>query len=180
MDSPVTTTRPRNVDWKRAAALLYGDWGTSKAYVTGIAFAIAMYSSFWFVLAISILTMLVGFNYITICKCFPDGGGVYSSAKAQHRYLALIGGFLLIADYVVTASLSCYDAFLYMGLGYNDAKRWAILTIFIIGCVNFLGPRHTGSIAILQALATVIVLSLLAVVCVPHLGAAVANLQRPA
>src|SRR6058998_331098 len=56
-------TRPRNVDWKRAAALLYGDWGTSKAYVTGIAFAIAMYSSFWFVLAISILTMLVGFNY---------------------------------------------------------------------------------------------------------------------
>lgn len=32
------THRPRNVDWKRAAALLYGDWGTSKAYVPGIAF----------------------------------------------------------------------------------------------------------------------------------------------
>ena len=30
--------RPRNVDWKRAAALLYGDWGTSKAYVIGLAF----------------------------------------------------------------------------------------------------------------------------------------------
>ena len=30
--------RPRNVDWKRAAALLYGDWGTSKAYVLGLAF----------------------------------------------------------------------------------------------------------------------------------------------
>ena len=28
--------RPRNVDWKRAAALLYGDWGTSKAYVIGL------------------------------------------------------------------------------------------------------------------------------------------------
>ena len=23
--------RPHNLDWKRAAALLYGDWGTSKA-----------------------------------------------------------------------------------------------------------------------------------------------------
>src|SRR5438552_5348507 len=165
MDSPATTTRPRNVDWKRAAALLYGDWGTSKAYVTGIAFAIAMYSSFWFVLAISILTALVGFNYITICKCFPDGGGVYSSAKAQHRYLALIGGFLLVADYVVTASLSCYDAFLYLGFDYNDAKRWAILTIFIIACVNFFGPRHSGSLAMLQALASVRLLWLPAVTC---------------
>ena len=33
--------RPRNVDWQRAAALLYGDWGTSKAYVIGLAFAAA-------------------------------------------------------------------------------------------------------------------------------------------
>ena len=174
-----TTHRPRNVDWKRAAALLYGDWGTSKAYVTGIAFAIAMYSSFWYVLAISLLTGLVGINYIWICKYFPDGGGVYSSAKAQHRYLALIGGFLLIADYVVTASLSCYDAFLYLGVDYNDAKRWAILTIFIIGCINFLGPRHSGSIAILQAMVTVVVMILLAVACLPHLPVAVVNLQAP-
>ena len=31
-----TIKRPRNVDWKRAAAILYGDWGTSKAYVIGL------------------------------------------------------------------------------------------------------------------------------------------------
>src|SRR6266516_1587473 len=37
--------RPRNVDWKRAAALLYGDWGTSKAYVIGLAFVAAGYSA---------------------------------------------------------------------------------------------------------------------------------------
>jgi amino acid transporter/nucleotide-binding universal stress UspA family protein len=178
MDQAITT-RPRNIGWKRAAALLYGDWGTSKAYVTGLAFAIAMYSSFWFVLAISLLTAVVGLNYIWVCKYFPDGGGVYSSAKAQSRYLALIGGFLLIADYIVTASLSCYDAYLYLGFEYNDAKRWAILTIFLIGCVNFFGPRHSGSIALLQALATVIVIGLLAVACLPHLPAAVANLERP-
>src|SRR5437773_11856146 len=30
---PTDVKRPRNVDWKRAAAILYGDWGTSKAYV---------------------------------------------------------------------------------------------------------------------------------------------------
>jgi hypothetical protein len=35
------TKRPRNVDSLRAAAILYADWGTSKAYVIGLAFAIA-------------------------------------------------------------------------------------------------------------------------------------------
>ena len=43
--------RPRNVDWKRAGALLYGDWGTSKAYVVGLAFAVAGYASFWLIAA---------------------------------------------------------------------------------------------------------------------------------
>jgi hypothetical protein len=42
-----TTKRPRNIDSARAAPILYGDWGTSKAYVIGLAFAAAGYSSFW-------------------------------------------------------------------------------------------------------------------------------------
>ena len=44
--------RPRNVDWKRAAALLYGDWGTSKAYVLGLAFVAAGFASFSIILAV--------------------------------------------------------------------------------------------------------------------------------
>ena len=46
-----TVHRPRNVDWKRAAALLYGDWGTSKAYVLGLAFLAAGFSSLPIILA---------------------------------------------------------------------------------------------------------------------------------
>ena len=38
LDASAGVHRPRNLDWKRAAALLYGDWGTSKAYVIGLAF----------------------------------------------------------------------------------------------------------------------------------------------
>jgi hypothetical protein len=53
------TKRPRNVDSPRAAAILYGDWGTSKAYVIGLAFAAAGYSSFWLILAMSVLLALV-------------------------------------------------------------------------------------------------------------------------
>src|SRR5262245_39695945 len=70
--------RPRNLDWKRAAALLYGDWGTSKAYVIGLAFLAAGYSSLPIIIAVCLVTGLVGYNYIVICKHFPDGGGVYS------------------------------------------------------------------------------------------------------
>ena len=60
--------RPRNVDWKRAAALLYGDWGTSKAYVIGLAFLAAGFSSFPIILAVCVLTGLVGINYVEICN----------------------------------------------------------------------------------------------------------------
>ena len=60
LDPPGTVHRPRNVDWKRAAALLYGDWGTSKAYVLGLAFLAAGFSSLPIILAVCALTGLVG------------------------------------------------------------------------------------------------------------------------
>ena len=71
---PTNVKRPRNVDWKRAAAILYGDWGTSKAYVIGLAFAVAGYASFWLIAAMCVLTALVGLNYMVICRLYPDGG----------------------------------------------------------------------------------------------------------
>src|SRR6266480_214231 len=105
--------RPRNVGWARAAALLYGDWGTSKAYVIGAAFFASQYASLPIIVAVSILTGLVGYNYAVICKHFPDGGGVYSSARIQSKLLAVIGSLLLVADLTVTASLSGWAAMVY-------------------------------------------------------------------
>lgn len=63
--------RPRNVGWARAAAFLYGDWGTSKAYVIGLAFVAAGFSSFPIILAVCAFTGLVGYNYTIVCKHFP-------------------------------------------------------------------------------------------------------------
>src|SRR6201987_1848055 len=96
--------RPRNVDWKRAAALLYGDWGTSKAYVIGLAFLAAGFSSMPIIPAVWAVTGLVGINYIVICPHFPAGGGVYSAARSQGRLLAVVCGLLLLADLTVTAA----------------------------------------------------------------------------
>ena len=49
----ISIQRPRNLDWQRASALLYGDWGTSKAYVLGLTFAAIGFSSLPIILAVS-------------------------------------------------------------------------------------------------------------------------------
>src|SRR3954470_2623848 len=60
--------RPRNVDWKRAAALLYGDWGMSKAYVIGLAFIAAGYASFPIILAVCVLPSVFAYNYTIFAR----------------------------------------------------------------------------------------------------------------
>jgi amino acid transporter/nucleotide-binding universal stress UspA family protein len=170
-----TTKRPRNVDWPRAAAILYGDWGTSKAYVVGLAFAVAGYGSFWLIAAMSVLTALVGINYMVICRHYPDGGGVYASVRHRSEILSIVGAFLLVADYLVTAAISALSAFQYLGLPHPEI--FAGLAILGIGALNFFGPRHTGGLAFLVSLPTVIVVVVLGLVCLPHLGTAVHNLH---
>ena len=114
--SLLASQRPRNVGWKQAAGLLFGDWGTSRLYVLGIALFFAGRTSFWLILMMSLLIAGVGWGYSQICRIYPDGGGVYTAAKHRSRILAVIGALLLFADYTVTASLSSLDAFHYFGL----------------------------------------------------------------
>src|SRR5205807_4285089 len=114
--SLLASERPRNVTWLQAAGLLFGDWGTSRLYVLGLALFFAGRTSFYLILAMSGLILAVGWAYTQICRIYPDGGGVYTAAKHKSRTLAVIGALLLFADYTVTASLSALDAFHYFGL----------------------------------------------------------------
>jgi amino acid transporter/nucleotide-binding universal stress UspA family protein len=171
--------RPRNVDWKRAAALLYGDWGTSKAYVIGLAFLAAGFSSLPIILAVCVLTGLVGINYAVICRYFPDGGGVYSAARSQGRLLAVVGALLLIADLTVTAALSGWSGLTYVIAGTEDIfwlkflkDHIAFATIgvlLVLGFINWFGPKHSGSLAVALALPTVIVVVALIAISIPYL-----------
>jgi amino acid transporter len=113
----LSSERPRNVGWIQAAGLLFGDWGTSRLYVLGLAFLVAGRSSFYLIAAMSLLILAVGWAYTQICRIYPDGGGVYTAAKQRSRLLGVIGALLLFADYTVTASLSAVEAFHYFGLG---------------------------------------------------------------
>jgi amino acid transporter len=175
MEFSTTTTRPRNVDWKRAAAILYGDWGTSKAYVIGLAFAVAGYSSPWLIVAMCLLTALVGFNYMTICRHYPNGGGVYASVRHRSEIISIVGAFLLVADYIVTAAVSALSAFLYLGVPHPE--YFAAVSILIIGALNYFGPKHTGGAAVLIAIPTAIVVVILGLLVIPHIGDAMAHTQ---
>jgi amino acid transporter/nucleotide-binding universal stress UspA family protein len=172
---PTNVKRPRNVDWKRAAAILYGDWGTSKAYVIGLAFAVAGYASFWLIAAMCVLTALVGLNYMVICRLYPDGGGVYASVRHRSEVISIVGAFLLIADYLVTAAISALSAFQYLGVPHPE--KFAAASILIIGLLNLLGPKQTGGLAFLISVPTAIVVVVLGLFSLPHLGAALGHLQ---
>ena len=170
-----TVKRPRNVNVPRAAAILYGDWGTSKAYVIGLAFAVAGYASFWLIAAMCVLTALVGINYIIICRLYPDGGGVYASVRHRSEVISIVGAFLLIADYLVTAAISALSAFQYLGVPHPE--KFAAAAILLIGLLNLLGPKHTGGLAFLISVPTAIVVITLGLFSLPHLGSAFGHLQ---
>jgi amino acid transporter/nucleotide-binding universal stress UspA family protein len=172
---PTNVKRPRNVDWKRAAAILYGDWGTSKAYVIGLAFAVAGYASFWLIALMCVLTALVGINYMIICRLYPDGGGVYASVRHRSEVISIVGAFLLIADYLVTAAISALSAFQYLGVPHPE--KFAALAMLIVGLLNLLGPKQTGGLAFLISVPTAIVVVVLGLFSLPHMGEALGHLQ---
>jgi amino acid transporter/nucleotide-binding universal stress UspA family protein len=174
--------RPRNVDWKRAAGLLYGDWGTSKAYVIGFAFSglagAAGYTSMAIILAVCGLTALVAFNYILVCKHFPDGGGVYSAARSQSRFLAVVGALLLVANFTVTAAMSGWAAMSYFRVPQEWVGLATILVILGVGGINYFGPKHSGSLAMTLALPmALVVMFIVALSLLSKPGLSTANLE---
>src|ERR1041384_7826608 len=162
--------RPRNVDWKRAAGLLYGDWGTSKAYVLGLAFVAAGFSSFSIILAVCVLTAVVAYNYIIVCAHFPDGGGVYSPERQQSRFLASTGALLLAANFIVTAALRGWAAVSYFGVPSKYAPVATMALVLVVGAINYFGPKHSGSVSIWLPIPAVIVVVLIVVMSAPHLS----------
>ena len=163
--------RPRVLHWYHAGPMLFGDWGTSRLYVLGLAFAFTGQASLWFMVAMSFLLVAVGWAYEVICRHFPDGGGVYSAARERSEMLAVIGGLLLCADYVVTAALSALDAFHYLHLPHPHL--WAAAGITLVGIINFFGPTKAGTLALVVALITIAFTAIIGLASVPHMGSSV-------
>jgi len=173
--------RPRELRWYHAAGFLFGDWGTSRLYVLGLAFVLSGASSFWYVAAMCLLVTLVGIAYTVICRHFPDGGGVYSAAKGRSRNLAVVGALLLFADYIVTAGLSAYVGFRYI-LPAGVDSQWALYaaagSLLAIGVMNFFGLRRPGLLAFLIALGAAAMYLVLGAFCLQGFGHAEIHLPQ--
>src|SRR5438477_908565 len=122
-----------------------------------------------------VLTALVGINYMIICRLYPDGGGVYASVRHRSEVISIVGAFLLIADYLVTAAISALSAFQYLGV--PQPEKFAAAAILAIGLLNLLGPKQTGGLAFLVSIPTVIIVIVLGLFCLPHVGEAFGHIQ---
>lgn len=174
-----TSERPRELRWYHAGPMLYGDWGTSRFYVLGLAFYYALHASFYYVLGVCSLVAAVGWAYTIVCRCYPDGGGVYSAAKHTSRTLAVIGALLLFADYIITASLSALDAMHYLAIPDFWVPICAIGAIGLIGIINYIGPRKAGTFALVVALGTLLLTLVLLAFSIPHLAEGWRAIHRP-
>jgi amino acid transporter/nucleotide-binding universal stress UspA family protein len=172
--------RPRELKWYHAGPLLYGDWGTSRFYVLGLAFYYALNASIWYILGVGMLVAAVGWAYTVVCRVYPDGGGVYSAAKQLSPILGVIGALLLFANYWVTAALSAFEGVHYLGI---ESGGWvqiaAIGTIILLGVINYVGSKQAASFALLVAVATLLLTVVLVLFAIPHLGAGFSHIERP-
>lgn len=171
--------RPRELKWYHAGPMLYGDWGTSRFYVLGLALFFALHASFWYVFAVGVLVAAVGWAYTIICRCYPDGGGVYSAAKHTSRQLAVVGALLLFADYIVTAAMSAYDGIRYWGIDKAYVPYIAMGAIVAVGFVNYIGPKKAGTVALIITLMTLVLTTILGAFSISHLGAGWAEIRLP-
>jgi amino acid transporter/nucleotide-binding universal stress UspA family protein len=163
--------------------MFFGDLGTSRLYVLGLALFYAGTAAPYFVASICTLVVLVGWGYTVVCRVNPDGGGVYSSGRMLHPMLGVIGALLLLANYVVTAAISTYEAVIYIG-GPLDMPRelapWiSLLAIGLLGALNYVGSRRAGAFALVVAVSAIAITAALASSTVTHVPAGLEALTPP-
>ncbi|MBN2560970.1 MAG: amino acid permease, partial [Phycisphaerae bacterium] len=177
LDLQIHQERPRELRWFHASSMLFGDWGTSRLYVLGLALFYSAGASVYHVIAMCMLMSAVAWAYTIVCRSFQDGGGVYSAARSVNKRVAVVGAMLLFASYVITAAISAVAAFRYLGFGVENAPAMAILSILLIGAINFVGPKSAGRFATLIAAATLVITLILAGFCVPHVSEGLSNIS---
>lgn len=166
----VTQSRPRTLKWFHAGPLLYGDWGTSRLYVLGLAFFFTSTEAPFYLLAIALLMGAVAWAYTIVCRSFPDGGGVYTAARQLSPTFSVVGATLLLCGYLITAAISVVEALHYFGAHEGPMLVvLAVLIIIIVGGVNWLGAKSAGAFALVIAFAALTVSGVMALLCLPYL-----------
>lgn len=178
----VAENRPRNLKWYHAGPLLFGDWGTSRLYVLGLAFYYTAHAAPLYLTAMGVLMAGVAWCYSIICRTFQDGGGVYAVARLLSPTLAVVGATLLLCDYTVTAAISIVDGLHYFGVGQGERGLIVALSLVVIvglGLINWIGARSAGRFALIVAVAALGASAVIAVLVIPMIGPGVRAISRP-
>lgn len=163
----VAENRPRNLRWFHAGPLLYGDWGTSRLYVLGLAFFYTAHASVLYLAAIGLLMVAVSWAYTIVCRSFPDGGGVYTAARELSPTLSVVGATLLLSGYIMTAAISVVEAFHYFGVPESLTLPLGLVAIALIGVINWYGARSAGRFALVIAFVALGVSVVMALLVIP-------------
>jgi amino acid transporter len=163
-------SRPRTLSWRHAGALLFGDWGTSRLYVLGLAFYYSGHASLLYLVLMSVIMAAVAWAYTIVCRVFPDGGGVYTAARPINHTLSVVGATLLLCNFMVTVTLSAVDGFHYLGVPHHLIVPVVIVTIAVLGGVNWLGARSAGRLAMVIAVVSIAASAVIGLLCIPYLG----------
>lgn len=163
--------------------MFFGDVGTSRLYVLGLAVFYAGLAAPYFVAGICALVVAVGWAYTHVCRVNPDGGGVYSSGRLLHPMLGVVGALLLFANYIITAAISTYEAVIYIGLPIGMPRQLApyisVFAIALLGALNYVGSRRAAQFALVVAVGAVLATALLASLTITHLPEGWANTATP-
>ena len=120
LDASAGVHGPRNLDWKRAAALLYGDWGTSKAYVIGLAFlAAGVFVATYHSCSLR-RDRARGHQLHRHLSSLPRWRGCLFIRAFTGTFAGRGGALLLVADWPVTAALGGWSAMSYVTSGAED------------------------------------------------------------
>lgn len=165
----VAENRPRTLKWYHSGPLLFGDWGTSRLYVLGLAFYYTAHASPVYLAVMSAIMVAVAWAYSIICRSFPDGGGVYAAARRISPTLAVIGATLLICDYIVTAALSAVEGFHYLGAPGGWVVWLCMVAVVGIGVLNWFGARSAGRFALIIAVISIAASAIIGILCLPFL-----------
>src|SRR4051812_3126439 len=178
----VTESRPRTLKWYHAGPLLFGDWGTSRLYVLGLAFYYTAHATPLYLAAMSVLMAGVAWCYTIICRTFQDGGGVYAVARLLSPTLAVVGATLLLCDYTVTAAISIVDGLHYFGIPQESRPTTvllALLVIFGLALINWVGARNAGRFALVVAIAALAASAVVGLLSLPLLPEGFRSISRP-
>jgi amino acid transporter len=150
--------------------------------VLGLAFYYTAHASIYYLAAMSLIMAVVAWGYVIVCRCFPDGGGVYSAARKISPLLAVIAATLLLCGFIITAALSAIEGFHYIGLhGAGTVVAASIGTMVVLGVINWLGAKAAGRFALIIATAALIASAFIGALCLPLLpeGISSAKLTVP-